>query len=257
MLKLEKIGADKHIHVSLREKDAFWSPAFRKAFCIAFLFHMLAVGLFRVQPFKIKGSQLNFTPAVVNVDFEVDKDENLAIASIEYEKKMDWLQPIASTPLFPELSYSQTIQSNPSMDEQVPLQNAKTPTTIHPVFWEEWGEVSPSYKMDIQLVSKTGMIESNAKDVMEKYAQQLCRFSSCYLSYQIYIDPLTGHLVYWNLLDSHPLNQKNILVFVEKLLTQFQCFMDKNEKGILQEAILEFSLISCCSDESITEDLCD
>src|SRR3984885_13435148 len=81
MLKLEKIAKTMEISITLRHRDSFFSPALMTAFAIAIALHLVAGILFEVRPFKIKGSQIVFPPALVDVDISLSP-ENSVVALV-------------------------------------------------------------------------------------------------------------------------------------------------------------------------------
>jgi hypothetical protein len=67
MLKLEKCAKSCHITICLRQREPFFTPLLIKALLFTLLFHLTAIILFHIEPFKLKTSFLH-PPIAVRSD---------------------------------------------------------------------------------------------------------------------------------------------------------------------------------------------
>lgn len=71
MLKLNKSTSSRDIHISIRERERYFTRSFLIAFGIAITFHLLFITIFHVAPFILRINQTVFPPTYIeNVPFQ-------------------------------------------------------------------------------------------------------------------------------------------------------------------------------------------
>ncbi|MGA8163681.1 MAG: hypothetical protein WB791_01495 [Waddliaceae bacterium] len=85
MLRLEKTGKNRPIHVRMRESGRLVTPAFRQAFLLALGFHLLGFFFFHVSSLDVGDCGVIFPPVQVKIEF-ASEQEAMVIAQLETEK---------------------------------------------------------------------------------------------------------------------------------------------------------------------------
>lgn len=193
MLKLNKSTSSRNIHISIREREGYFTQTFLIAFGIAIIFHLLFITIFHVAPFILRINQTVFPPTYIeNVPFQ----DAMTLANADHIEIISShlpppLQSVPQFPNSPSFSHCEQKKWNKKLTSEMPLfynleQQVYTPT------FSPLATTPPLFR-----IQSTGILAENfrLKSGWEKNHPPLIRQES-YAIYEIVVEANSGR-IFW------------------------------------------------------------
>ncbi|MBA3722058.1 MAG: hypothetical protein H0W88_06635 [Parachlamydiaceae bacterium] len=236
MLKLERNCKNNDINLTVRSRECFWNSILIKAFILALAFHLGAILLFHIQPFKTSSSFL-FAPINVQAPSKIENQVTLEEAKTPVNPDdfplLALYQPtLPDVPLFlnsdfensnsiqkiPEISFASFDTLEQQSFHRIPLTPSKDLVlTYTPIQMTVSGNLAKR-----QLIDNKNTPFLNSR-LQKKQASHLEYYHT---QYKVVIDATTGQIFWFDKIISS--GQSKIDRFAEDLLQKLQFAADNN-----------------------------
>lgn len=258
MLRLEKSGRNREIHVSLGHKESFVSRSFLYAFFIALSLHLIGGLVFKVQLFKLIQSEYLFPPYVVDTDITLESvQSHLVNADIQTQKyKAAYLQPPkTSSPVLPEMPLPKLISQLEYIKEEEAPEHAFISFETNPVdYFSSRGHTIEIPPVSLHLygpIAGKEIFENSLADPellpyfkSQKISPQDLEQKS--LRYHVQIEEKTGRIFWFE--PDFAIERKDRQLLAEKILKHLRFAPQKNSSFVSTGEIeILFSCLRGCS----------